>query len=189
MSADGGIPEQLVTAQVIDRLAWSPDGRQIAYATTINDRPTLQLVNLANRTIQRLATPGPALSPFSFTNDTIGYLEPFPGSPGKPNVNHVAFVRTNGESVPDEALRSLSVANGFAVISPDGRRLAGVVDPGGAAGSIWVADLVSGTGFQKMADLPFDVRPRGAAWTHDGDSLIVGTSRRTSHLVLFDQAK
>lgn len=42
---------------------------------------------------------------------------------------------------------------------------------------------------QKAIDLPTDIRPRGATWTLGGDALIVGTIRRTSHLVLFDQAK
>ena len=66
----------------------------------------------------------------------------------------------------------------FAAVSPDDRRLAGLVDPGGAAGSIWMADLARGTAFQKVIDLPADVRMRGAAWV-DGDRLIVATTRRT----------
>lgn len=74
------------------------------------------------------------------------------------------------------------------MISADGRRLAGIVDPGGLAGSIWVADLGRGTAFQKVTDLPADVRVRGAAWTGT-DRLIVGSIQRTSHLVLFDQGK
>jgi hypothetical protein len=74
----------------------------------------------------------------------------------------VAFVRTSGEPGPADALRSLNLANGFAAISSDGRRLAGVVDPGGTAGSIGIADLTNGTLFQKVTDMPASVRPRGA---------------------------
>ena len=189
MSADGGIPELLVKAQVIDRLLWSADGRGILYATTVNDVPTLHMVSVADKAVHRIQTPGPAVSPFAIVDDTIGYLEPFPGAKDQPNVNRVAFVRTTGEPVPVEGLRSLNLANGFAVISPDGHRLAGVVDPGGAASSIWVAELSKGTPFLKMADLPSDVRLRGATWTSGSDTLIVGTIQRTSRLVLFDQAK
>jgi serine/threonine protein kinase len=60
-------------------------------------------------------------------------------------------------------------------------------DPGGSGSSIWVADLGKGSAFQKVIDLPPDVRPRGATWTADGESLILGTAQRTSHLVVFDQ--
>lgn len=149
MSSDGGIPEQLIKAQVIDRLVWSPDGRRVIYAATIDESPTLQSVSVGDGATQRVPTPRPALSPFSFVNDTVGYLEPIPGGTGKPNFNRVAFVRTSGEPFPTEALRSLNLANGFAVLSSDGRRLAGVVDPGGSAGSIWVAELNSGAPFRK----------------------------------------
>jgi hypothetical protein len=125
--------------------------------------------------------------PFGFSDGVIGYLEPFPGGPGRPNLNRIAFVRTSGQAASPEALRSLGLANGFAAISADGRRLAAVVDPGGSGSSIWVADLGKGSAFQKVIDLPPDVRPRGATWTADGESLILGTAQRTSHLVVFDQ--
>ena len=85
-------------------------------------------------------------------------------------------------------MRNVNLGNGFAALSPDGRRVAALVEPGGAAGSIWIIDLASGMPFQKVTDLPADVRFRGAAWA-DNDHLIVGTVQRTSHLVLFDQAK
>jgi hypothetical protein len=149
----------------------------------------LQSVSVADGTVQRVHTPGPAVGPFSFANDIVGYLELFPGEAGKPNVKRVAFVRISGEPVPADALRGLNLGNGFALMSPDGRRLAAVQDPGGASGAIWLADLSSGTPFHKIIDLPADVRPRGAAWTPGSDALIVGTMQRTSHLVLFDQAK
>ena len=190
MSADGGIPELLVKADVIDRLVWSADGRRHSVAMTVDDVPTLHIGERRGqgRPSDSDAGPGGQLRS-RLSDDTIGYLEPFPGAKDQPNVNRVAFVRTTGEPVPMEGLRSLNLANGFAVISPDGHRLAGVVDPGGAASSIWVAELSKGTPFLKMADLPSDVRLRGATWTSGSDTLIVGTIQRTSRLVLFDQAK
>ena len=63
-------------------------------------------------------------------------------------------MREGGDPVPIEVLRALDLANGFAVMSPDGQHIAGVVDPGGAASSIWIADLRRGTAFQKVIDLP-----------------------------------
>jgi eukaryotic-like serine/threonine-protein kinase len=188
MSADGGLPERLVDADVIDRLVWSPDGRRIVFAVTIGDAPALQSVSAADGTIERLRTPGPGLSPFGFTDEVLGYLEPFPGGPGRPNINRVAFVRPSGDPVPIEVLRSLGLANGFAVLSSDGQRLAGIVEQGGSTSSIWVADLKRGTAFQKVTDLPANTRVRGAAWVGN-DRLIVGTIQRPSRLVLFDQAK
>jgi eukaryotic-like serine/threonine-protein kinase len=188
MAADGGIPERLADADVVDRLVWWPDGQRIVFAVALGNVAALQSVRIADRTIEPIHTPGPAVTPFGFMGDTLGYLEPFPGGAGRPNVNHVAFVRSNGESATTEAMRSLNVANGFAALSPDGRRVAAMVEPGGAAGSIWILDLTRGTPFQKVSDLPADVRFRGAAWA-DNDRLIVGTVQRTSHLVLFDQTK
>lgn len=83
MSAEGGVPEPLVKAQVLDRLLWSPDGRGIVYATTVNDVPTLQMVSVADGTVKRVPTPGPALSPFGIADGTTAYLEPFPGGKGQ----------------------------------------------------------------------------------------------------------
>ena len=167
---------------------WSPDGRRVVFAVAIGDAPALQSVSVADGTVEPFRTPGPAVSPIAFAGDTLGYLEPCPGGPGRPNINRVAFVRLGGDPVPVEALRSLGLANGFAVISSDGQRIAGVVEQGGAASSIWVADLTRGTAFHKVTDLPADTRVRGGTWIGN-DRLIVGTTQRLSRLVLFDQAK
>ena len=188
MSADGGIPERLVDAEVVDRLVWSRNGRRIVFAVAIGDAPTLQSVSVADGTIQSVRTPGPAVTPIGFAGDALGYLEPFPGSARTPNLTRVAFVREGGESASIEALRGLDLSNGSAVISPDGQRMAGIVDHGGGTSSIWIADLRRGTPFQKVIDLPADVLVRGATWA-GSDRLIVGTTQRTSHLVVFDQAK
>ena len=135
-----------------------------------------------------MRTPGPAVTPIGFVGDALGYLEPFPGTARTPNLNRVAFVREGGDSASIEALRGLNLSNGFAVLSPDGQRLAGVCQSRWRDSSIWVADLRRGTPFQKVIDLPADVLVRGATWV-GSDRLIVGTTQRTSHLVLFDQAK
>ena len=188
MSADGGIPERLANADVVDRLVWSRDGRRIVFAVTTGDTPTLQSVNVADGTIQAVRTPGPAVTPIGFIGDALAYLEPFPGSARTPNLTRVAFADEGGNSTSIDALRDLNFANGSAVISPDGQRIAGIVNPGGGASSIWIADLRRGTPFQKVIDLPADILVRGATWA-GSDRLIVGTTQRTSHLVLFDQAK
>lgn len=114
MSADGGIPERLIDAEVVDRLVWWPDGRRIVFAVTVGDAPRLQSVSVADGTIEPVRTPGPAVTPFGFLGDTLGYSEAFPGGEGRANVNRVAFVRPGGEAASVEALRSLNLANGFA---------------------------------------------------------------------------
>ena len=85
MNADGGIPEQLIKAEVHRSLLWSPDGRAIVYATTIDDVPTLQSVSVADGKVQRLSHSRPCAQSVFIADDTIGYLEPFPGGTVQPN--------------------------------------------------------------------------------------------------------
>jgi Tol biopolymer transport system component len=187
MPADGGIPEHVIDIDVIDQIVWSPDASRIVFAITAGDAPVLQSVRVADAVVETVRTPGPATSPIGFVGDALGYLEPFAGDADRPNATRVAFVGPDGQVVPHVAIRGLNLANGFAAVSPDGRRIAGVVEPGGAGGSIWVAELAGDTPFEKVADFPADTRVRGITWF--GDRLIAGTYQRTSHLVLFDQAE
>jgi hypothetical protein len=189
MNADGGIPQPLINAAVVDRLTWSADGTEITYATTVGDVPGLQSVKITDRTVRRVPTPGPALNPIWLGDDLIAFLEPLPAGPGKPNVNRIALIHAGGEPVSTGMLHDLNLGNGFVMVSPDRRRVAAIVDPGGSPGSIWVADADGTKPFRKIAELPFDVRPRGGAWTPDASELIVGTIQRTSHLVLFDHSE
>jgi TolB protein len=39
ISADGGTPRLVVNADVVDTLSWSPDGKQLVYATPNGDAP------------------------------------------------------------------------------------------------------------------------------------------------------
>jgi hypothetical protein len=107
------------------------------------------------------------VTPIGFAGDALGYLEPFPGSARTPNLTRVAFVRESGDSASIEALRSSQPVQ--RLCGPVTRRsqyLAGFVNPGGAASSIWIADLHRGSPFHKVIDLPMTflrVAPRGRA--------------------------
>ena len=57
MSADGGISERLIDADVIDRLVWTPDGRRIVFAVTMGNAPALQAVTVADGQVEPIRTP------------------------------------------------------------------------------------------------------------------------------------
>ena len=90
MSADGGIPERLVKAQVVDRLVWSGRPR-IVFAMTVDDIPTLHMVSVADRTIQG-SDSGPGGHPIRDCGRHPRLSGAVPGQRKQPNVNRVAFV-------------------------------------------------------------------------------------------------
>jgi eukaryotic-like serine/threonine-protein kinase len=187
MSADGGAARLLAKAQVFDSLSWSPDGQEIVYTTTAGDVPGLSIVRVKDGAVRRLSTPGPATGPqWSPSSDVIAYIEAKRGSPDTPNSSRVAFVNSSGEPVLTTSAQSPNVLNGFLAWSPEGRVLAAVIDPGAKAGAVWAIDFAHKESWRKVTDLPLDVRLRGAAWSPDGKTLIVGQIRRASSIVLFE---
>lgn len=187
MNADGGAARPIVKAPVLDALSWSPDGHEIVYATSAGDVPGLSIVTVKGGSVRRLPTPGPATGPrWSPRGDVLAYVEARRASPDSPNSSRVAFVNARGEPMFSNLAQSPNVLNGFIAWSADGRSLAAVIDPGATSGAVWLIDVDRKEPWRKLIDFPPDVRLRGAAWSPDGKSLIVGQIRKTSAIVLFE---
>ena len=187
MNADGGAARLVAKAQVLDALSWSPDGQRIVFATPAGDVPGLSIVSVNDGSVRRLPTPGPATGPrWSPSRDTIAYVEARRASPDSPNSSRVAFVSSKGEPMLTNLAQSPNVLNGFITWSFDGRSLAAIIDPGAATGAVWIVDVDHNDPWKKQIDFPAGVRLRGAAWSPDGMSLVVGQVRRTSDIVLFE---
>lgn len=187
MNADGGAPRLVTHVAILDRPSWSPDGRELAYATSVNEGPGLWVVAVDTGMGSRLPTPGPATSPvWSPGGDVIAYVEAQRPVGGKPNSSRVAFVNRNGAPVTPGLVSSPNLLNGFLTWSPDGRYLAAFVEPGATSGAVWILDSKGAQAARRVASLPPGVRIRGASWSPDGTAIVVGQVRRTSDIVLFE---
>lgn len=94
-----------------------------------------------------------------------------------------------GHPVPLNVVQTASVGNGFLAWTPDGRRLAAIASPGGTASIVWVVQVDGREPFRKLIEFPVGAHRRGATWTHDGASLIVGQVLQRSNIVLFEAAR
>jgi serine/threonine protein kinase/Tol biopolymer transport system component len=188
MQADGGAPRQVVAAPVLDRPSWSPNSRQLVYATPVDEAPGLSIVDVGTGSVRRLSTPGPANSPvWSPGADLIAYIEARPSSPRQANSSRVAFVTSNGTPVNPGLRDSPNLLNGFLAWAPDGHRIAAVVEPGALPGALWVLDSLGKQPSRRVAQLPVGVRMRGATWSPDSRHIFLGQTERSSDVVLFQQ--
>lgn len=80
--------------------------------------------------------------------------------------------------------QTANIGNGAVAWSPDGRQLAVMGNSGAQASVVWIVKPDRPSPARKVLEFPIDVRLRGLAWSHDGNSLIVGQQRRTSGIVL-----
>ena len=183
MNSDGAAPRRVARTPVLDTLAWSPDGREIAYAVPAGRAPDLSIVRVNDGAIYRLPTPNGAHSPsWSPRGDVIAYLEP--RGPGR---TYLKFVNSGGQPLYASLPDGPALTNGFLAWAPDGHRLAAVGVPGSANASIWIVEPDSAHPFRKLVELAGEVRPRGITWTSDGSSLVFGRQEALSDLVLFER--
>jgi len=189
MNADGGAARSLVKAQVLDVPTWSADGREIAYSAPVGATPGLWVVSVDSGATRQLPTPGAGTRPaWSPRGDVIAYIEATPGKPDGPNTSRVAFVDRTGQPVQTSVPTSPNVLNGFLAWSSDGRYLAAITEPGATTDVIWIVDVEKRTPFQRLVELPPGIRVRGAAWSSDGSSIVLGQRRGSSDIVRFDVA-
>ena len=186
VSADGGSPRLIVSASVLNTISWSPDGKRLVYSAPSGELPQIETVELSSGRITRLSTPASANSPvWSPVEDVIAYIETNPGLGG-----YVRFMTGEGQPVTrgpqDETTR---LNNGFVRWSPDGKRLAGVGIPGNQRGYLWIVEPQGPVPFRKLIDLPADGYPRGATWSRDGSSLIIGLSRTSGDIILAERVR
>ena len=174
MNADGGAARQLVEAQVIDTISWSPDGAFVVYAVTGNVSG-LRLVSLADGSVRALETPGPATAPsWSPRGDSIAYIESDPVTPTNPP--HIAFVSQTGAPPPSKI--QVPIPNGALAWDRTGRRLAAIGNQGVLASVVWVIEPGTRIPPRRIAEFPPDVRLRGVSWSSDGTSLVIGQQRQ-----------
>ena len=177
-----------MAAPVLDRPSWSPNSRQLVYATPVDEAPGLSIVDVGTGSVRRLSTPGPANSPvWSPRADLIAYIEARPSSPRQANSSRVAFVTSNGTPVNPGLRDSPNLLNGFLAWAPDGHRIAAVVEPGALPGALWVLDSLGKQPSRRVAQLPVGVRMRGATWSPDSRHIFLGQTERSSDVVLFQQ--
>ena len=135
--------------------------------------------------ITRLPTRAAANSPvWSPVEDAIAYIET------RPNVGGlVRFITSDGRPLapgPEDWVTWLN--NGFLRWSPDGKRLAGVGVPGSQNGYIWIIEPRGPVPFRKLIDLPASM-PRGASWSRDGSSIVIGLSQTSGDVMLAERSR
>jgi Tol biopolymer transport system component len=189
VAADGSGMRKIVDAQVIDQLAWSPDASELAYSAPAGGAPALFRVRLNGGATVRIQTPEGATSPsWSKARNQIAFVSNSPpaGSAGSRAV--LGIVTPDGHSVPVAAWPDdARIANGWVCWSPDGRSIAALSNPGNRVSTLWVFRVDDGMPPREIAQFAADQRTRGVAWVPDASGVIVGTTERTSDIVLFDR--
>jgi TolB protein len=189
VSSEGGSPRRLVEAESIGGLSWTHDGQAVLYAAEYERWPGLFKVTVADGNVERVPTDGVATDPAcSPAGDTVAYMSPRTTGAG---FTALRFVDLEGNArfgnVPPAPPLPSGFANGVLAWSPDGRRLAVVSQNANAPASIWLIEpAAADPQYQTLLELPPAPRIRGAAWTPDGRSLIVGKHDAVSDIVLIE---
>ena len=63
ISADGGTPRAVASADVLDGIAWSRDGKRLVYAAPGAELPQVEIVEVSSGKVTRLPTSKAASSP------------------------------------------------------------------------------------------------------------------------------
>ena len=163
VSADGGTPRAVASADVLDGIAWSRDGKRLVYAAPGAELPQVEIVEVSSGKVTRLPTSKAASSPvWSPVEDVIAYVEHTPNVGG-----FVRFMTGDGGALSRGPIDSkeASLANPLLRWSTDGKRLAGISLPGNRNGSIWIVDPLGSQPSRKLIELPPDTYVRGATWS------------------------
>jgi eukaryotic-like serine/threonine-protein kinase len=185
VAADGGAPRFVAAARALSTPSWSPDGTRLVYSAPGGELPQIEIVEVSSGRIRKLPTEAAANSPaWSPVEDVIAYVETRPNAGG-----FVRFISGSGRPLtqgPEDSVTWLN--NGFVRWSPDGRRLAGIGIPGNQNGYIWIIEPRGAVPFRKLTDLPVGV-PRGATWTRDGSSIMIGFSQNSGDIMLAERSR
>jgi len=187
VSADGGTPRHVGSADVVGTISWSPDGTRLVYGTPVGDAPGLMIMNVADGTSSRLPTPAAATMATWSRDNVIAYVEPRGGASGA----YLQLITPEGGTVASSQLDGVGaprINNGFAVWSPEGKRLAAVSLPGADEGSIWIVEPNNPVPYRKLMDLPGGVFLRGLSWAPDGASFVVGRYQLEGDIFLAERS-
>src|SRR5262249_5172346 len=184
--SDGGTPREIYRSEVVDTPSWLPDGKEILVG--IQDRGTFALarVSIADGRATRVVTPTGALTPaWNPRMPLIAYLIQVPASPEPvPTRNRLAFVDPSGKPQLTGLPQSPTFGNGFLAWSPDGQRLLGLSRPVLAPTEVYVIDPRSPEPYRRIFQTGIGEQIRGATWSADGSSIVVGLERPRSDIVL-----
>jgi Tol biopolymer transport system component len=179
---------KIAEAEVIDQLAWSPDGSELAYSAPAGGTPAIFRLRLSGGSAARVQTPQGATSPsWSKARNLIAFVSNAPATGSGASRAALGIVTPDGHPVPVAWLDDARISNGWVCWSPDGHFIAALSNPGTAASRLWIAGIDDGSPAREVARFGIDQRTRGLAWMPDQSAVIVGTTERTSDIVLFDQ--
>jgi Tol biopolymer transport system component len=177
VSADGSPPREVVRADVIDYLSWSPDSRRILYAAAGTDGVGLWMADAASGSVTQVPVVNARVPAWAPQADRIAYVALVDDKP------YVHIVSPAGQAVRDPILiEAVSLPTAVAW-SPDGSRLGLVNLPGRAAAEAWVLDVATGR-LRKVTELAAPAEFGGLSWTADGRSLLLGCANYESEVLL-----
>jgi Tol biopolymer transport system component len=185
--SEGGTPRELYRSEVTDTPSWLPDGNEILVGA--NDKGTAALfrVAVADGRVTRIVMPTGALAAaWNPRMPLIAYLIQVPATAQpNPTRNRLAFVDPSGRPQFTELPPSLQFGNGFLAWAPDGRRLLALSRPAIAPSEVWIVDPRSTDPYRRIFQTGLGEQIRGATWSADGSTIVIGLERPKSDIVLF----
>jgi Tol biopolymer transport system component len=115
----------------------------------------------------------------------LAYLEPAmvavaPPSTATASRMLLRFVDANGKPLFPQLPPGANFSNGVLAWSPDGKRVAVASVAANGPAQIWVVEPASAQPFKKLVELPTAFRPRGLAWSKEGDRVIYAAQESTA---------
>ena len=186
VSREGGTPRELHRAEVVDLLSWSPDGKELLFCAPAGDAEGLYRLSVADGKVTPLPTPTGARAPaWNPRQDLIAYLiqEPASAEP-RPRRNRIAFVNASGKPQLEGLTPGPTMSNGLLAWAPDGRRLLALARWTLLPQEIFVVDIDAREPYRSLVKLTLGSGIRGAAWSPDGSSIVMGLEEQKSDIVL-----
>ncbi|MEP6994233.1 MAG: LpqB family beta-propeller domain-containing protein [Acidobacteriota bacterium] len=186
VSTQGGAPRELSQTEVVGPMSWSPDGQEILVCAPAGSDLGLFRVSLKEGRAVRLPTSTGANAPaWNPREPLIAYLIQEPGTFGLGTKNNqLAFVDPSGHPQLEALAQGPRFGNGMLVWSPDGRRLLALARGVARSGEIYVVDPHANPPYHRILELPLGATTRGASWSADSASIVLGLEQPRSDVVL-----
>jgi len=186
VSMQGGAPRELSLTEVVGTPSWSPDGQEIVVSAPAGANLGLFRVSVKDGRAVSIATPTGANAPaWNPREPLIAYLIQEPGTFGiGTRNNQLAFVDPAGHPRLETLPASPRFGNGVLTWSADGHRLLALARCVARSGEIYVVDRTASPPYRRIFELPLGATTRGAAWSADGVSIVLGFEQPRSDVVL-----